>query len=117
LVIWVAPAISGATAITGYTVTATDTTNSLHGGQTCTSSTNTSCTVSSLTLGDTYTFAVTATNYSGYTSSPSVASNAVVPSTVPGAPTAVSAIRGRVRQRSVGPRQRTMVDPRSRATR
>jgi len=94
LVIWVAPAISGATAITGYTVTATDTTNSLHGGQTCTSSTNTSCTVSSLTLGDTYTFAVTATNYSGYTSSPSVASNAVVPSTVPGAPTAVSATPG-----------------------
>ncbi|MCX6522601.1 MAG: fibronectin type III domain-containing protein [Actinobacteria bacterium] len=55
---WTAPASDGGSAITSYTATASP------GGATCTSST-TSCTISSLTSGTSYTFTVTATNAVG----------------------------------------------------
>jgi hypothetical protein len=56
LVSWTAPAASGSSSITGYTVTAS------HGGKTCTTAGALSCTVGDLTIGTTYTFTVRATN-------------------------------------------------------
>ncbi len=91
---WSAPADDGGSAITGYTVTAADSTTPANGGQTCAwSSGPLSCTVTGLTNGDSYTFTVTATNTVG-TGPASAASNAVTPMTVPGAPTIGTAIRG-----------------------
>jgi uncharacterized repeat protein (TIGR02543 family) len=54
---WSAPAASGGSALTGYTVTSS-------GGQSCTSTT-TSCVMSGLTAGVAYTFTVAATNALG----------------------------------------------------
>jgi len=54
---WSAPAASGGSALTGYTVTSS-------GGQSCTSTT-TSCVLSGLTAGVAYTFTVAATNALG----------------------------------------------------
>ncbi len=88
---WSAPGSDGGSAITAYTVTATDSTTSGNGGETCSWSTGPrTCTVSSLTNGDSYTFTVTATNSDG-TGNPSSPSSAVVPATVPDPPTGVSA--------------------------
>ena len=82
---WVAPTVGAA--VTSYTVTSSP------GAITCSSST-TSCVVTGLTAGTSYTFSVTATNSYG-TSSASSSSGAVTPtSAVPGAPTNVSAIAG-----------------------
>ena len=78
--------------ITGYTVTATDTTTPANGGQTA-SGASSPITVGGLTNGDAYTFTVTATNADG-TGAASAASSAVTPPTVPGAPTGVSATAG-----------------------
>ena len=52
-----------ATTITGYTVTATDSTTPANGGQTGTG-TGSPISVTGLTNGDSYTFTVTATNVS-----------------------------------------------------
>lgn len=71
---WTAAAANGSP-VTGYTVTMTDTTNSAHGGQTCITTALT-CTPTGLTVGDTYTFAVTATN--AYGTSPAGVSPPVV---------------------------------------
>ena len=79
-------------AITGYTVTATDTTTPANGGQTATGSASPIAVVG-LTNGDSYTFAVVATNGLGV-GNPSLASSPVVPATVPDAPTAVTATAG-----------------------
>ncbi len=88
-----APASDGGSAITSYTVTATDTTTPAHGGQTATA-TSSPITVNGLTNGDSYTFTVTAANTVGI-SSPSPASTTVAPAaTAPGAPTGVSATPG-----------------------
>jgi hypothetical protein len=70
--------------VTGYTVTSTP------GSQTCTTSGALTCVVGGLTNGTSYTFKVKATNSAG-TGSASAASNAVIPATVPGPPTGVSA--------------------------
>ena len=67
----------GSSGSVSYTVAATDSTTVANGGQTCTSAT-TSCTVSGLTSGDSYTFSVTASNGIGL-SAASAASSAVVP--------------------------------------
>ena len=82
---WTAPPDNGSP-ITSYTATAND------GVHTCTTAT-TSCTVTGLTNGTAYTFTVTATNGEG-TGAASAASLAVTPSTVPDAPTGVTAVAG-----------------------
>ena len=84
---WVAPASSGGSAITGYTVTASP------GGATCTTSGTLTCTVFGLTNGTPYSFTVTATNADG-TSPPSVGSTWATPAGPPDAPTDVFGVPG-----------------------
>jgi hypothetical protein len=74
-VTFVPPADDGGGAITGYTVTATDITNSANGGQNATGS-DSPIGVTGLVNGDSYTFSVTATNAAG-PGPPSGASNTV----------------------------------------
>lgn len=81
---WIAP--TSGYSVTSYRVVASN-------GSTCTSAT-TSCVVTGLLYGTSYTFTVTATNAYG-TSPASVASNAITPSeSYPAAPTAVVAVAG-----------------------
>ena len=76
---WTAPVSNGSDAVSGYTVTASP------GGATCSpaSVTSTTCTVTGLVNGTTYTFSVVATNDQG--NGPAAVTNAVTPATVPGA--------------------------------
>jgi hypothetical protein len=83
-VVFTPPASNGGSDITGYTVTATDTTNPANGGQTATGTAN-PITVTGLTNGDTYTFTVTATNEVG-TGPASAASAPVTPAAPPPTP-------------------------------
>jgi len=87
---WTAPADNGGAAITSYTIT---TTGVGAPGPIVTGNTLTARTVTGLTNGNTYTFTVAATNVAG-TGAASAPSNAVVPQTMPGAPTAVVATTG-----------------------
>jgi len=87
VVSWLAPSSDGGSAVTAYTVTASN-----GGSRTCTTATL-SCTVTGLTNATAYTFTVVATNARG-TSVASVASAAATPATVPGAPTSVSGVAG-----------------------
>ncbi len=90
-VTWVAPASSGSSSITGYTVTSSP------GGKTCTSAGALNCTVTGLTNSTGYTFTVTATNAvgTGPASPPSeVVSPPEPPSGVPGPPSSVVAAAG-----------------------
>jgi YVTN family beta-propeller protein len=75
------PASDGGSAITGYTVTASDSTTPANGGQAATGS-GSPITVPGLTDGDSYTFKVTATNTVN-TGPPSQSSNAVTPQALP----------------------------------
>jgi FtsP/CotA-like multicopper oxidase with cupredoxin domain len=84
---WTAPAANGGLAITGYTVTSSP------GGRTCATSGALSCNVTLLANGTPYSFTVTATNSFG-TGPASLASNTVIPATVPTAPRSVSAAAG-----------------------
>jgi hypothetical protein len=87
-----APASNGASTISSYTVTATDSTTSANGGQSASGAAS-PITVTGLTPGDSYSFTVAATNGAG-TGQASAASNAVVPFTIPGAPTIGTATAG-----------------------
>jgi hypothetical protein len=80
------PASNGGSAITGYTVTSSP-------GNITGTGTASPITVTGLTNGTSYTFTVTATNAIG-TGPASAASNSVIPSTVPGAPTIGTATAG-----------------------
>jgi hypothetical protein len=86
---WTAPADNGGSAITGYVVTETVPSP---GVVACTFSDATHCTVSGLTNGTSYQFTVSATNING-NGSPSAASIAVTPSTVPAKPAAPQVAR------------------------
>ncbi|HEX8004658.1 MAG TPA: fibronectin type III domain-containing protein [Mycobacteriales bacterium] len=87
-VTWEAPASTGGSPITEYVVTATP-----GGTQKKTADGSTlNLVFDGLTNGTAYTFTVGATNAAGTTTS--APSGAVTPRTVPGAPTAVSAVRG-----------------------
>jgi hypothetical protein len=81
------PQLDGGSAITGYTVTAADSTNPANGGQTVTGPSS-PVTVTGLVNGDSYTFTVTAANGVG-TSISSAPSDAVTPQ-VPPVPTITS---------------------------
>ena len=87
-VTFTAPAFIGAGPISRYTVTSSPE------GKTCVAlPPSTSCVVTGLTSGTTYTFTVTASNSAG-TGPASAASNAVTPSALPGAPTIGTATAG-----------------------
>jgi len=91
---FVAPANNGGSAITGYTVTS----NPAGGVDTQAGNIATTHTISGLTNGAAYTFTVTATNSAG-SSAPSAPSNSVIPATVPGAPSLVTAAPGNAQAR------------------
>ena len=91
VVSFTAPASNGGAAISSYTVRATDTTNPSNPLVTASGAAS-PITVTGLTNGDTYSFTVTATNVSG--TGPASGSITGVPSTVPGAPTSVTATVG-----------------------
>jgi hypothetical protein len=81
--VWTAPANGGA-AITQYTASASP------GPALCSTNGATSCTVTGLTNGTTYSFTVTATNAVG--TGPASNSLSATPATAPGAPTGLTAI-------------------------
>jgi titin len=95
VVTWLAPTDPGGSNITGYTVTAADSTLASRGGQTCSwTSGALSCTTTGLTNGDSYTFTATATNSLG-TGVASSASSSILPAvTAPAAPAGLKATPG-----------------------
>ena len=87
VVSWSAPNTDGASAVTGYTVTASD------GVSNCTTNGALACTITGLTDNTSYTVTVTATNLVG-TSDPSAASTGTMISGLPDPPSGVSAVAG-----------------------
>ena len=77
---WTAPAYDWGFSISGYTATAHDATSVGRGGQTCTTA-GTTCPLTGLTAGDSYSFTVVAN--STVDSETSEASNSVFPTSVP----------------------------------
>lgn len=73
---WSAPSSTGASAITGYTATASP------GGATCTTTSATTCTITGLTDGTSESISVTATNTQGTGSASSAASAIPYPSSI-----------------------------------
>ena len=88
VVSWSAPSSNGGSAVTGYTVRASG-----DSSQACATNGSLSCTVAGLANGTAYTFTVVATSAIG-NSGASVASAAVTPATVPGAPPSVWGVDG-----------------------
>ena len=84
VVTWSAPTSNGGSAILGYSVVASDTSTAANGGQSCATTTATTCTVTGLTNGDRYVFKVGAVNAVGPGSLAS--SNVAIPATAPQAP-------------------------------
>ena len=104
VVSWTAPPSTGGAAIYNYDVVATDVTAAVRGGQTCSplgttvvtvpasGVVPTTCTVTGLTNGDQYRFAVSAVNNVG--TGPSAVSALVRPATAPQAPTISKVVLG-----------------------
>ncbi|NNN09482.1 MAG: hypothetical protein HKL85_09870 [Acidimicrobiaceae bacterium] len=104
VVTWNVPAGNGGTVIYEYTVVATDMTMASRGGQTCNTAGTTmvtvsstvpvptTCTVTGLTNGDLYRFAVAAVSLVG--TGPSSLSNLVRPATAPSAPMILKVVPG-----------------------
>ena len=99
---WTAPSNDGLGSSTGANIESYEVTDSSsvtgEGGQTCTVVTQvnapTTCTITGLSFGSTYTFVVVATNTAGLTSPASSASNPITPYTYPNPPTGVTAANG-----------------------
>lgn len=83
---WSAPASNGGSPITGYLVIAHDITMASRGKESCSTTSTFVCEIMGLTNGDTYAFIAQAKNIVGL-SKGSLASNRVIPATVPSAPT------------------------------
>lgn len=88
------PSTDGAGTVTSYDVTSSPSCSSCAGLTVSGNPAASSTTVSGLTLGTAYDFTVVATDSNGAHSSSSLASNSVVPATVPGRPGNVSADGG-----------------------
>ena len=86
------PTSNGGSPIISYRVTDSDLSNATNGGQSVVGS-GSPIAVTGLTNGDSYTFTVAATNSNG-TGATSSASSVVIPSTIPGTPTNISALAG-----------------------
>jgi hypothetical protein len=95
---WDAPSYTGGLALTGYVATASP------GNASCSTTGATNCTVSGLVNGQSYHFRVSALNALG-SSAPSLATVAVTPLTVPGAPTLkkLTALAGALKLTFVAP--------------
>lgn len=87
------PVNNGGTVVTSFVVTATDTTNGTHGGQTA-SGTSSPILVTTLTNGDNYTFTVHAVNGVGNSLESSASSSIAPHTTVPDPPTNIIGIAG-----------------------
>lgn len=87
---WTAPASTGGSAITGYTVSSSPSVSAPSG---CVNTASTTCVFTGLTNGTAYTFTVVAINSVGNSNS-STASSSLTPRTIPGAPTGVTATSG-----------------------
>lgn len=82
---WTAPTANGGIPVSNYEVTATDSTTPSNGGEACSAAApTTSCTITGLTYGDTYTFSVVAVNGAGSSNpdSTSLITLTAAPSTV-----------------------------------
>ena len=93
-VTWTAPSSDGGSAITAYTVVAGDETTPANGGESCTWTAGPlTCTVTGLTNGDAYIFAMSATNEVG-SGGMSAIFGPITPAALPSAPLSVNGVAG-----------------------